>query len=432
MLRRALPVALLTLSLAAVAFPADPDRLSLTDALKMARANNGQIRASLVELRSSRSQATSAFGAFLPSVTPGFSYETGRTKFLTGQAGGQVTRNQDSTSFVDVRVPLLDNGTRYLRLASARENLEAQRADTVNTLRQTLFLVHQRFYNALRAEELLKVQESQLARTRSILEETTTRAEIGDEAKIRILQAKADALNAEVSVLEASNSVATNLANLRAIIGIEPTAALPPLGPGESLREPMGLAAMPQVIADGLARRPDLISRRRQVDAARSQARLARMDGLVSFSLDATYRKQFANNPLDRSLLQLNASIPLFDGFQTRENTRIREFVVQSQSALLLQAERDARAEIESAYVEYLQNTKRQRAAQAAFEAADENFRAAQDGRRLGAGTLLDILTAQLSLVTAEVNRTQATYDLLISEIRLKVVTGTPIPGEES
>jgi outer membrane protein len=156
------------------------------------------------------------------------------------------------------------------------------------------------------------------------------------------------------------------------------------------------------------------------------------MDGLVSFSLDATYRKQFGNNPLDRSLLQLNASIPLFDGFQTRENTRIREFVVQSQSALLLQAERDARAEIESAYVEYLQNTKRQRAAQAAFEAADENFRAAQDGRRLGAGTLLDILTAQLSLVTAEVNRTQATYDLLISEIRLKVVTGTPIPGEES
>lgn len=70
-------------------------------------------------------------------------------------------------------------------------------------------------------------------------------------------------------------------------------------------------------------------------------------------------------------------------------------------------------------------------AAQAALEAATKNFEAASESQTLGASDLIDVVTAQVSLVTAESNRVEAFYDFLISEVRWKLVTGQPLPGEE-
>ena len=94
--------------------------------------------------------------------------------------------------------------------------------------------------------------------------------------------------------------------------------------------------------------------------------------------------------------------------------------------------ERDVRAEIESSYKAFKQNFDRLEASKLAREAAQLNFDAAEGAYKAGAGTVLDQLTAQVSLATAESNYIQAYYDLLISEVRLKQVVGQPLPGEGS
>ena len=50
--------------------------------------------------------------------------------------------------------------------------------------------------------------------------------------------------------------------------------------------------------------------------------------------------------------------------------------------------------------------------------------------RQAGASELIELLTAQVSLVTAESNYVEARYDTLISRVRLKLATGRPLPGE--
>ncbi|MFX8616588.1 TolC family protein, partial [Acinetobacter baumannii] len=62
-----------------------------------------------------------------------------------------------------------------------------------------LFDVHSRYFAALRAQELLRVQDAQLKRANEILEQTKVRVQLGDAARINILQAQADALNARAS-----------------------------------------------------------------------------------------------------------------------------------------------------------------------------------------------------------------------------------------
>jgi len=134
---------------------------------------------------------------------------------------------------VTARWTLLDSGERGFSLGSSRRNLKAQENTAVQTLREVLTTVHERFYDALRAQELLKVQEAQLERVQKILDQTKARVELGDTRPIDILQAEADVLNARATVLQARNRVTNSAATLKAAIGWpadEPLPALAQIG----------------------------------------------------------------------------------------------------------------------------------------------------------------------------------------------------------
>ena len=80
----------------------------------------------------------------------------------------------------------------------------------------------------------------------------------------------------------------------------------------------------------------------------------------------------------------------------------IRVFVVEATEELLIQAERNVVAEIESSYKEFDQNIDRLAATKLALEAALINYQAVFESRKAGASEPLELLTAQVSLTTAE------------------------------
>jgi outer membrane protein len=121
---------------------------------------------------------------------------------------------------------------------------------------------------------------------------------------------------------------------------------------------------------------------------------------------------------------------PLFDGGRLREQAREAKLNHQAAQARLVQSERLARAEIESAYAENAQNIERLNASKQALEAAQVNYNAAIAAQREGANDVIQVLTAQVSLVTAESNYIEATYDYYVSDANLRLVSGRPIAGE--
>jgi len=121
---------------------------------------------------------------------------------------------------------------------------------------------------------------------------------------------------------------------------------------------------------------------------------------------------------------------PLFDGGRLREIAREQKLNLQAAQATLVQSERLAQAEIESVYAEHVQNIERVQASKLALEAAQVNYDAAIAAQKEGANDVIEVLTAQVSLVTAESNYIEATYDYYVTEANLRLVTGRPIPGE--
>ncbi len=421
------PVALgFTLLLAAAS--SAQQALDLQRCLALAKERNGSVRAAFLAAESARSRRLQSLAAFFPSVPPSYEYLSRRIDRETGAFRG-LTKSDTNTSEVTARWQLLDSGERSWTLSASRLTEEAQRLTALQTLRRVLFTVHQQYFDALRAHELLRVAEQQVSLAENILNQTRALVEQGESPAKDILQAEADYLNAKVQLLVAKNQVSTAEASLRAAIGWPADEPLPPLA---AVAEPAAQApgALEELVRQGLEARPDLVAERLRTRADRYDVLRADQASKASWSLDANYSRQFSDDVVERQSLSFVVSVPLFDGGRLREAARQARLAWQANLESLVQLERDARAEIESAYAVFVQNTERVGAARAAVEAARKNFEAAEGSRAAGASDLISTLTARVSLATAESNYVQAVYDTHIADVRLRLAVGKEIPGE--
>lgn len=405
--------------------------LTLDEAVAMARRNNGTVQAAYFEYEAARSRVRESFASFLPTITAAYGYERSRTsQILSGSR--TVSRANEGFPSVVASWQLLDSGQRSLSHRATIRIADQTGANALQTLRNTLFDVHEQFLNALRAQELLRVADASVERAEEILKATEAQIEAKVAAPKDRLQAEADRLNARVDLLGARNQLSNAEALLKATIGWEIGRALPRLTAPAPPTELAPLPDLADVIREGLARREDLRARRFAIEAQKYGVERARRDAGVSLSLDADYSRNWSDFETDSRSLTLSASYPVFDGSRRREAVRQEQLALSSLLSGYLQSERFAASEIESAYLVLRQNRERWAAAEAALRAARENYAAASEAQRLGAeGTnVITVLTAKISLVTAESNFVDALYDVLISEVRLRLATGQAIPGE--
>lgn len=428
-----LPIVTLAVCLCAVV--GAQEGLKLQEALRMAKDRNGQLAAARATLRASRARLNQARGAFLPTVTPSVTYQDSLRSFYTGSPKG-TTLTSGTTTAIEARWNVLDNGLRDASYRSARFGYEAETLDALQTLRDTLVTVYTQYFDALRAQELVKVSAAQVKRANDALAQTEAQIKVGEAAEKDRYQPEADAKNAEVDRLSAEARRRQAEANLKATIGYEIRAQLPDL---EKFDEPERLSlvsdqtSLDDFIKEGIEKRADLNSARRRLDAQDASVRLARLNNGLKWSVDLAYTKTFGPDNTANRTLGITASYPLFDGGQSLESIREVEAGRDAAASRLEQQVRQAEAEIESAYFAHRLNFDRVRAAKAALTAAQINYAKVSRAKELGAqGTdVVTVSTAQVTLATAERNYVEAIYDYYISDVRLRLVIGRPVPYEE-
>ena len=405
------------------------ESLSLEEALIQARKSNGIIASAFKNYEMARSSVAQANSAFFPTVTPQYRFVDQKQTFAGGFTGtGVLNFHQVSVS---ANWLVLDAGQRNFTLSRSRRLADASLNSTLWTLRQTLFIVASQFYNVLRTRELLKVAEAQEQRAKQVLEITEAQVEIGLVAQKEVLQAKADLANAVVQVMTVKNQVTTAEAGLKASIGWNLEKPLPELEPPPEPRVHEEVESLEELIQDGLSKRPDLMDSRLRADAERFNVMLAERQASLDWVLRLDYTRNFEPTNTDNRSLTFIMSFPLFDGGFGREVVRRAKLQQDSSNILLEQHLRDARSEIESAYLTFLQNGQVLIASQAAVEAARLNFQAATESQAAGVSSIAEVTNARVALITAETNHVDAVYTYYISELYLMLVTGESLPGEK-
>lgn len=407
------------------------NKLSLDDALRLAKQRNGTVRSAYLNYRSAEEQVKQSFGLFLPSITPSYKLTSSKYDEYTGLPYAR-TDSTTHSSQIAATWQLWDSGEREWTYRASKLNRDSSRLSYLQTLRSTLFRVHSSYFDALRAKELLKIAEAEVARAEKVVDKAKEFEAKGEGARLDISQAEADFLNAKVNVLSARNRVKNSEATLKAVIGWDKNAPLPELETYDFPKEFARLDDLQKVIVLGLSERPDLLSERKAIEAQRFSVLRANQEAFMNWSLDASYVRSFSEDVSDSRVLSFSVSLPLFDGFRSRSAAKQAKINLEASKSNLVQSERTITAEIESAYWTLAQDIDRVEAAKKALEAAKENYNSVNDSYNLGASTIIDVLTAQVSLRTAESNYIEAIYDYYIADVQLRLAVGKEIPGEKS
>jgi outer membrane protein TolC len=129
-----------------------------------------------------------------------------------------------------------------------------------------------------------------------------------------------------------------------------------------------------------------------------------------------TFRRQWQT--------RLSVSWPLFNGF-SREGALSRAIVNRESAAAQADDQRRLASAQLTQQLAALQSTRSQiNIAIASEAAADEALRVVQERYRLGAATIVDVLTAQVTLDQAQVNVVQTRLNFLVARAQLESLVG--------
>lgn len=418
--------------LAALPAPAAAQQADLTLAEAVRRALEVQpaIVQARGDLRNARAGQRSAFGAFLPTISVGGSSNNASSNRYNS-ATGQIVTVPTNTSYsgsVAVSLSLFEGFRRFGSMRAAAATLDAADAGLVNQRSQVTATTAQLFFTALADEDLVRVAETQLQRAKQNLQISVNRFVVGAAIRSDTLTATVDLGTAQLSLLQAQGNLATAQANLGRQVGMD--------HPVHPVRDSV-FAPLPDTTAlraQVLASSPQVRQAEAQARAARAQITVTRAEYWPTFS--ASYSNGYTGldapwtgteNYINNWSLRFSLSWALFDGFAREGNqvsAAVQRDVAEAHAAdLRLQLNALFTQQLAALFTAFAQIG----VADANVAAGAEALRVTQDRYRLGAGTLLDLLTAEANLTQAQVDQVQARFDYLTARAQLEALVGHPL-----
>jgi outer membrane protein len=400
--------------------------VTLQEAIQRALEVQPLMVAARGEVRSSGAAMRASNGAFLPTISTQGSW--GRRGGTTLNNSNQIVTTPTAISYSGAILASIDLFTGFRRLADRRASAATQDAADAGLVNQRFKVTLDTrgfFYDALATEELVRVAESQVRRAQQQLQISIEKLHAGSATRSDSLRSTVDFGNARIALLEAQANLAAAQANLGRQIGVDqPVRAVP-----DSVLPPL---------PDTAALRAIVVERAPQVEQADAQARAARARVIVSrqtYFPRITYsagKSTFGSEPpWDHTTPYLtgwNVGVgftwTLFNGFS-------RESQVVSASVARDNAEADAAdmrrgvtAQLAQQIAALTTAYEKIEIARANVAAATEDLRVQNERYRVGAATILDLLTSQAALTQAEQNSVQVRFDYLIARAQLEALVG--------
>jgi outer membrane protein len=219
-----------------------------------------------------------------------------------------------------------------------------------------------------------------------------------------------------LSLIEAQNSLAIARASLNHILGFNVDQQI---RVEDNLDLPEVEVTYEAAMESAYENHPALKMRTFNLKAANSTIRLAQSSYLPTLSGFYSYswgHEEFnrLKNMFDEDYnyyLGVSLSIPVFQGFSRFANLSRAKLNYKSHLEAMEQEKRDVELNTKQAYFLMEQSKKRIAVTRNAIEAAEENLRLNREKYNLGAGTMLDLITAQVYYSQAQSDQIQSLYD---------------------
>ena len=412
--------------------PDSARKISLDEAIRMAQLNSPQaIQAEGTE-RTSKAAKVSAIGAILPSasLSAGRTIQFGGGQTRINQNGEQVTVASDpvNSTGLNLNMTLFDGGQRLYNLRTAKSQIEAAEANRVAVKYNVALDVKQQYYAVLAAIESEDAARLQMAQATEQFKTSIAKVRAGVATRSDSLRGVIQVGNAQLALINAQSSKEAADASLTRLVGSE----VPVTADPKSIQE--NLAALPDSaeLAALAKNGPAVEQARANLDAAEESRKASKATYLPSLS--ASYSRSgsgtdprfgLGHDPFSyNGRLSFSLSYPIFNNFN-REEQVVRAKVAEVNAQATLRDTQLAAQQSLTQNIGALRGASQRVAVQvASVAAAEEDVRVQQQRYNIGASTLLDLITSQAALATAQQALIQARYDYRIARAQLEALIG--------
>lgn len=404
----------------------DTVSMTLDEVIQHTLANSPQMAQAEGGVQTAGSAELTAIGAFLPSLSFSSGASLSKAERFDPNLGTTISGSSDSYSAgVSTSIDLFTGGRRGAQLAQSRAQTDAAEA----SLREQRYAIQRNakaaFYDVLRATDLIRSAQARLARAEESQAAAQLREQAGSATRSDELRARLEVANSRQALLQAENqkrSAMYALGRLVAVDGPVDASAAEPIEPRE-----LALTRQ-QIIDEAVSQSPAVITAITNERVAGYGVRTARAQYLPSLSGSGSYN--WSNTDPSFSGVRgswstrLSLSFPVFNRFareESYERATVQARVAQYQ---LDDAQRAARANVERV-LGSLETARLQIGlAEESLDVATEDMRVQEERYRLGVATILERVTSQENLVSAEAALIAARYDYQLALAELEALVG--------
>ena len=429
----------LLISLFLLVTSAKSEALALADCIQIALSNKETLKASALDLQRAQQTVKGSYSNILPSLM--FSGSSSESSFPTQEGGynpatGEITlgniSNLTSTSTgISLSQNIYNGGIWWNTIAQSKNSYKiAEQFDRqvkINIIR----VVHQTYFNYLKTMQLLDVAHSNLKSSQQQLALTKKRFELGSARKTDLLKAEVRFGQARVDVVNNNSALENAYLNLKNAMGI--------IGSDQDFTVKDVAAALVPVpdFATGFETiqklNPSVLAKQRQITNAEFSEKITKGARMPNISANANY----SGNAEDlenlsgkwdenwRRNISLSISIPIYTGNTLSTRIQQARLNVQKQESEYLTQLQDLSVQLHG-ILDRLNNYQEVIPInETVLTSAKEDLKLAQKRYSLGSTTILEVLDAQVSVVSARSSLIRTKYDAFIEQSNLKGLLGT-------
>ncbi len=401
---------------------AEEKTITLAQASRLAVAGYESVKLSEEDLYQAEKGIDKALSQMLPSLTADANY----TKYSESATSGSLNVQPEESSSYGLKLTqsLYSGGKEWSLWRQAKKKTESNKYG-LEAVRQDVALnVSRAYFAVLKAEKTVEIKEASLKRAMEQRKVAAARFQVGEVTKAIVLRSEAEVASAETELINAKKDLLVGRDKLARLIGVSESFKV--VDPNI---QPIPDAGLDKLTTLSLEKRQEYIQSRLDQEIAEEGISYAGGNFLPSLKLEGVYSKRDQD---PKSALFNDESIyagviftyPLFEGGLRKAELDEAKSKKRQAEFKRINLRRDIELEVREAFhnleafASVIESNKRQ------LSFAEENYTMVFKQFSYGLSTNVDVIDANSTLVAAQSNLANATYDYQTAILDLKKKVG--------
>lgn len=399
-----------------------PVSLSLSEALKRALEANPAVAQARLEVAAQTSQKKAVLASILPhvSIAASGTHNSLESSFGSGNERRTILPRDDWSSRLTLTQPIYAGQRERKAYDQAKIGIENARQTTLGAEDALLLNVVADYFAVLEGEELIDVEQKNLALAEQRRKQATDLYEAGETTQVERLRAETDVKSSQRQLAAARQRREVAVGRLRLDLALEgpiavsdPGTTFPALPPSEALT------------AEAESSRPELAQAANDLEIARLEVGKQRGFWLPVVTAEGGWLKQRSTFPSDSyGYFKLNFSVPLFDAGEISNKVAAAKERLHQAELRVQQLKQQVREEVHQAFSDLETARANLALAQEQLAAAEAEYAQASELKRAEEITALESEAAEAALADARRAVATSRLDARLAELRVWSAAG--------